>query len=220
MCAVLGWKARVCVCVCVCVCAVSIPWSGQALLCVCVCVCVCAVSIPWSGQAPFVLPHTCLCMQSAYLGLNKLPLCYLIPVCVCSQHTLGWTSSPCVTSYLFVYAVSRPQAVYVPLVHSVTSCLFVCAANTSEQFDMATSSFQQSSVTTFYLCKSEQKLQFNKSRTTLFTNDVKLQAFGLKNGSFSGDGRFPAWIRLALLQWPQLVWWPLPQVAPLLLADT
>ena len=119
----------------------------------------------------------CVCVQSAYLGLDKLPLCYLIPVCVCSQHTLGWTSSLC-----------------------VTSSLFVCAANKSEQFDMATSSFQQSNVTTFYLCNSEQALQFNKSRTTLFTNDVKLQAFGLKNGSFSGDGRFPAGIRLALMQ--------------------
>lgn len=60
--------------------------------------------------------------------------------------------------------------------------------NKTLTFEMGVQTFLQKSVTTYYLCYSEQSLEFNDTRTTLFANDVRLQAFNLKDGKFTGDG--------------------------------
>jgi hypothetical protein len=48
--------------------------------------------------------------------------------------------------------------------------------------------FEQTDINTYLMCKTLQKLQFNDSATVMAANDVKLQAFNLKDGNFTGDG--------------------------------
>ena len=101
----------------------------------------------------------------------------------------------CVYVCVYVWVCAVKQSAHLvldkfSLCKVLTYDLFVCAANESVTFEMAHGSFEQESVTTFYHCKTQQNLTFNASRTTLFTNDVRLQAFNLKNGSFTGEGEF------------------------------
>jgi hypothetical protein len=52
--------------------------------------------------------------------------------------------------------------------------------------------FEQIDINTYLMCKTLQTLQLNDSASVMAANDVKLQAFNLKDGKFTGDGKcFP-----------------------------
>ncbi|KAL8559243.1 hypothetical protein ACOMHN_040367 [Nucella lapillus] len=63
-------------------------------------------------------------------------------------------------------------------------------ANKTVKFDLK-KTFEQNATDTFYTCDTEQTLGLKSGKntsTTLYANNVQMQAFGLKNGSFSGNG--------------------------------
>lgn len=58
-------------------------------------------------------------------------------------------------------------------------------------YESTTQSFNQSNLNTYYMCNSEQMVTLGSTRTTLYADQVRLQAFGLNKGQFTGDGKTP-----------------------------